>query len=391
MRFGLLCGLWCVLVMSRKRLSSRSLALTRIYIKGRRFYYFSALPMLNPKTGKLAKWHSLCSVDDGELKARELAQSIAGGDFSVTGRGDFPSWISKYADSVLQVREAKRPRDAARLQLFKSRNKEIRRTCEFIALAFADFNVSQVLPVDVAQFVDQWAGRRAASYYLSRLSSFMSWAARRGLRADNPCRDVSVEKPVSRPRYLTHAEFVAVRNALAVGLDGRQNSSGAMLQCYVDLCYLLYQRTTEIRLLRWSDVEKSHIHFKPTKTESSSGASVDVPVTAQIQAVLDRARSIGRIRSVYVIHNLRGSVYTASGLRTAWARACIRAGVVDATLKDIRAKALTDAKKAGFSIQQIQTGAVHTDEKQTGQYIKRRQVPVSEVVLTLPECGELEE
>ena len=51
-------------------------------------------------------------------------------------------------------------------------------------------------------------------------------------------------------------------------------------------------------------------------------------------------------------------------------------------------KALTDAKKAVFSLQQIKTGAVHTDEMQTDQYIKRREIPASEVVLTMPKAKQ---
>ena len=369
----------------------RSLTATRIYQKGNRLYYFSAEPVFNSKTGKVSKWHPLCSVDEGEDRARDVLRLLLTGGVSVVGSGDFSAWMSQYCIAALRRREPGRPSDKVRALMFDARNKEIKRACDFIAKAFADFSVDQVLPVDVAQFVDQWEGRRSASSYLSRLSDFFSWACRRGLRPDNPCREVEVAKPASRSRYLTDVEFLAVRSALLKGKDGRVNPSGAMLQCYVDLCYLLYQRTTEIRLLRWSDVGKVHIQFQPTKTEKSSGGRVSVPITADIQAVLDRARAIGRVKSLYVIHNLRGRVYSASGLRTAWERASIRAGVDDATLKDIRAKALTDAKKAGFSLQQIQTGAVHTDEKQTSQYIKRREVPVSEVVLTMPKAKQANE
>lgn len=143
-----------------------------------------------------------------------------------------------------------------------------------VSLPVDDFNVNQVLPVDVASFVDQWEGRRAAQVYLSRLSDFFKWSARKGLRADNPCSLVRVDKPKARDCYITDSEYHRIRDALLTGKDGRKTASGEMVQCYIDLCYLLYQRTTEVRLLRWDQVREEGIYFKPTKTEASSGAKV---------------------------------------------------------------------------------------------------------------------
>lgn len=59
-----------------------------------------------------------------------------------------------------------------------------------------------------------------------------------------------------------------------------------------------------------------------------------------------------------------------------------------ATLKDLRAKALTDAKKAGYSMPQLKVAAAHTDESMTDTYIKQREMPLSEVVLPLPPKGQ---
>src|SRR5260363_329830 len=47
--------------------------------------------------------------------------------------------------------------------------------------------------------------------------------------------------PKARDRYNTVAEYHRIRDALLIGADGRPTSSGAMVQCYIDLCYLLYQ------------------------------------------------------------------------------------------------------------------------------------------------------
>jgi hypothetical protein len=54
------------------------------------------------------------------------------------------------------------------------------------------------------------------------------------------------------------------------------------------------------------------------------------------------------------------------------------------TVKDIRAKALTDAKKAGYDIDALQVAGAHAVRATTAAYIKQREVPVSSVRLSLP-------
>ena len=80
------------------------------------------------------------------------------------------------------------------------------------------------------------------------------------------------------------------------------------MQCFIDLCYLTAQRSTEIRTLKWSQIDRAAgvIHFVPSKTEESSGAAVDFKITPEIEAVLDRIREIDgrpRIGDANVIHN----------------------------------------------------------------------------------------
>jgi integrase len=172
-----------------------------------------------------------------------------------------------------------------------------------------------------------------------------------------------------------------------------------MMQCFIDLCYLTAQRSTEIRNLRWSidesnpfgcsyvDRENGVIHFVPSKTEDSSGEMVDWPITPEIDAVLQRAKLLEpAFGQTYVIRDKRGNAKTDQSVRDAWEGAMERVGLAKApyTIKDIRAKAITDAKKAGYDIDALQTAAAHTDRSTTEGYIKQREVPVSTIRLALP-------
>jgi integrase len=99
-----------------------------------------------------------------------------------------------------------------------------------------------------------------------------------------------------------------------------------MQQYLIDLCYLTLQRSTKIRLLKWSDVDRATgvIHFLPTKTEDSSGIAVDIVITPEIVAVLERIAEIDgytRIGAAPVIHALNGSEYAPGAFRAAFDRA----------------------------------------------------------------------
>lgn len=373
--------------MNRRRKQNRGLTDSRIYPKRLRYYLFAPVPLVNPDTGKSSKWHSLCPISDGEFRARELAKRIWEHNRQADEQGDMPRRLREWMSSELKKREAKAPRDPARRLMHDKRDKDLKTINEVVIDGFAEFDVTQVMPVDIAAFVDQWEGRRMGELYHSHLSKFFQWACRKGYRTDNPVREVKVEKAPTRKVYMTDEQFHAVRDALLIGDDGKRTQTGEMVQCYVDLCYLLYQRTTEIRLLKWSEITDVGITFKATKTAESSGASVIVPITPAIAEVLSRARGLGptaEIKSVYVIRTKRGQSYAANGLSTAWKRACKRAAVTGVILKDLRAKALTDAKTIGYEMKQIAVGAAHTDTAMTEHYIRHRLTPVSEVTLGLP-------
>lgn len=210
------------------------------------------------------------------------------------------------------------------------------------------------------------------------------WCCRRDLLNNNPARDVTVEKPPKRDVYITDAQYLAIRDAAAIGDNGVPTRSGPMLRCYLDLLYLLYQRGTEIRLLRWNQITPEGIKFKPSKTERSSGITVFIPMTQAIREVFERARQVGKMRSMYMIHTEHGQPYTAHGIGSAFERACRRAEVRGVTLKDIRAKAATDAKKMGYGMEELQVALAYTDQSTTKGYVRTRETPVSRVELVLP-------
>ena len=71
---------------------------------------------------------------------------------------------------------------------------------------------------------------------------------------------------------------------------------------------------------------------------------------------------------------LRGHVhYTVSGFDSIWRRLVQRSGLKDVPFHDIRAKALTDAKRDG-GLDYAQALAGHESRNTTGGYVKARDV-----------------
>lgn len=347
---------------------------SRVYIRRNSFFWVRNTD---------EKWIKLCRAEEGETRMLERLTEEKRKVEVDGNEGSMSRLVTIYMEQF-KAKYAESFRDE-----WERRGEDIRK-------AFKHHSIEQVDAGLVEDFLMQnWADKLPTQNAMKGwLSKFFGWAVRRRHIAVNPCREVEVKKPQGRTVYITDAHFLAIRKALAVAADGKRTPTGPEMQVFVDLCYLTCQRSTDVRLLRWSQIDEAAgvIRFKPTKTKKSSGAAVDWPITPEIAAVLKRAKAIGRavkVRSLtddFVIVNRLGKPKTDAACRDAWRDAIDRAkiGNPDYVVKDIRAKALTDAKKAGYDIEALQVAGAHTDRATTEGYIKQREVPISTVRLHLP-------
>lgn len=337
---------------------------SRVYAKSGSYYWFS----------KDAGWIKLCRVTDGQRKMLErLAAEMA--KFEHGGIGNMPTLLDQYVSS----------------EKHKHREKGWKNYATPVKKMFADVDLEDVDTAYVWEFLSKWDDKitmkRALRAFLNR---FFQWCRETGhTKNENPCTGMRIEKPDDRLVYITDAHFSAIRAEL---------ESHPMILCLVDLCYLTAQRSTEIRALRWAkagedsnwvDRENNLIHFRPSKTKDSSKISVDWRITPEIETVLEIARGLGKIKGPFVIHSLKGTPWSSAGALKVWRKACNRAQLQEYgyTIKDIRAKALTDAQRAGYDIKELKEAAAHADVKTTEIYFKERNVPVSNVRLALPKSA----
>lgn len=352
---------------ARRRSNTKGLP-SRVYEKHGAFFW------VRKSDGK---WIKLCAVSDGTVRMlTRLTEEMRRADSS-SGMGDMPKHVQAYIEA-----EAPRKSETSR--------KEWKRQGATVKAAFRDWNVADMDAAAVKEFLetnwpDQLPSRRS---YRAWMSGFFGWAIIKRLRSDNPCKDVKLPKPQARDVYIANGDFLKIRDGLLIGRDKKKTPTGDMMQCFVDLCYLTTQRSTDIRNLKWSQIDhvRQVIRFQPSKTKKSSGGRVDWPITKAIEEVLLRASSLKTKESDYVIRDDEGAPKTAGAVRDAWMDAKDRAGLADKpyTIKDIRAMALTDAENQGYTLEQLSIAAVHTDTKTTEIYLKGKKVPVSMVELKLP-------
>lgn len=330
-------------------------------------------------TGK--QWTALTRVDEGLPALYARLAEVLGHD--VKRSGNMPPRLLEFRKIWLR-------------KLSVSARKEYERNYDDIAESFAEFNTEDVTPADCADFLEREFKTvpTMARAIKARLSTFFRWCCSR--REDgkpyalaNPLRDVWLDKPPPRDARINAAAFWAIHAAIGTGKHGNANPTGPIGQCLMEIFYLIEQRTTELRLLTRQQIRDGWIHFKPTKTEKTSGAKVKWRITPPIQDVLDRAETIAKqhaIKSIYVFPTPEGGPYSARRFLGIWNRALVRCGLEESGLvpKDILASSMSDAEESGYTTEELQKGRAHTSVTTTEGYLKQRREMESPIELTLP-------
>ena len=323
------------------------------------------------------RWHRLCAEADGiPAMLRALAKFK---DAPKARPGSWAALIAKFREERLGKYAETTQHDYG-LMLPK------------IEAAFSEFDVGETDAGHIMDLRDQWADKpRSANKYAALVSVLFTFAIEKRMAKANPCRDV--KRLDENPRRVYQSSEVTAK-VLEGTVTGRRhngkgkawkNANGEMYACLFTMAYLTAARAKDVRLLKWTDISKTEILIEPTKTRKSSAAKIAIQITPAIQAVLDRAKSLGRVKSpIYVFHTLKGTPLSASAVKSAWRRARSRAGAPDAWMRDLRPKALSDAKRAGLSLQQLADAAGHASVTTTEIYLRGFEVKDANLGLSIP-------
>ncbi|MBB3010698.1 tyrosine-type recombinase/integrase [Cupriavidus alkaliphilus] len=327
------------------------------------------------------KWHKLCRVSDGLTR---LYTELAAINRDRETRDE--EMMSSLVDAWLLTK----------LRTYAPTTQENYRAMALnIKAEFIEYRVDEVQPKTVARFLDaNYADKPSLSNkYRALLSVIMAHGIRKGLRNDNPVREVRGASEKKRDRYITDGELAAIKEAAR--FDDRDPPrplpSARAFSALIDLAYLTAQRIGDLLALNWADVSDEGISFRPAKTVNSSGVRLLIAMNPDLRDTLDAAKG-GKVVSIGPVISLAGgSRMTYKSANKIWTRACERArrqyekecakaGVapdprwlMDMHFHDLRAKALTDKTRAeGAAAAQALAG--HTTAAMTAHYTKAREV-----------------
>lgn len=244
-----------------------------------------------------------------------------------------------------------------------------------IGEAFVEFRAREVRTPDAVEFLRDFQDRpRTYNAYRAMLRELMRFAEEKGLRdaGSNPIDALKTMSIKARNRYITDSELRRIKvAAMRTGKNGEIGPSGRMVCAVIDMAYLTGQRIGDVLALEWADMGRDGVLFAPAKIEDSTGAQVLIEWTPALRALVARIKSAPHVGVRYVFTTRGGSAYSYTALKSAWQRALARAGIENAHIHDLRAKALTDVDRA-HGVTAAQRMGAHSTQSQTASYVRHK-------------------
>lgn len=230
-----------------------------------------------------------------------------------------------------------------------------------LKVILAEFEPEQVQQKHVAAIKNSLAATpNMANRIISFLRTVFIYAVEWQIVDNNPCLGVRRHPEKKRDRYLTDEEFAAI---CAVSTED--------MRVIYQMAYLTAQRISDVLAIRLADITEQGIAFRQQKTDKR----LIVKMTPDIEDVIARTKALPRsARGLTLFTSRRGCkpvIYAT--VKQQFKVSAQRAGVENATLHDLRAKSLTDAKREGKDPTKL---AGHTDAKMTDRYIRLREIDV---------------
>jgi integrase len=186
----------------------------------------------------------------------------------------------------------------------------------------------------------------------------LAFSAVEGLREGfNPIDNVPTKATPGRKRGVTDQEIHAIR---AQALSQPRN--GKALAQMIDLALLTGQRIGDLIRLRWQDVSAEGIRVQQGKT----GERLLIEWSPKLRAAIAACERGDRIG--HVLQKETGGGYRYAGVRSAWLRACERAGVTGLKIHDLRGRAGMD-KRDATGLESAKNLLGHRSIKTTEHYV----------------------
>jgi integrase len=223
--------------------------------------------------------------------------------------------------------------------------KDIKRACRDLEKVFGPMLIKDIKPAMVENYQDQrlqeptWCGKRRPPANVNRtitvLKRMFNLAVREELADRNPCWKIKgLTEDNARDRILSAEELARLMSHLP--------RHAALI---VHFAYLTGMRAGEIFRLTWDKVDIANRIIRLTATDTKTSES---RVLYLCDKALDILAEAGKVRS---LGHSRVFTYQGGpirGIRTAFLKACKKAGLEDFRFHDLRHTFNTNMRKAGL-------------------------------------------
>jgi integrase len=195
----------------------------------------------------------------------------------------------------------------------------------------------------------------AALNFLTTIRSLLSYAARIGLRSDNPALGITRPKRKSAGIYpWSEQDIAAFENQHPIGSKAR-----------LALALLLYtaQRRSDTVRIGWQHVREGVIHIRQQKT----GATLSIPIHPELQKILDATPS----EHLTFLTTRTGRPFAPADFTRWFKSKCLEAGVPEqASVHGLRKAACRRLAEAGCSANVIAAISGHASLREVERYTK---------------------
>jgi len=216
-------------------------------------------------------------------------------------------------------------------------------------------------PQHVASYLESRGSPVSANREITTLAVAYRKAMRIGMVNSNPCDGVQRNPEKPRSRYITDAEFLAVKALF-----------DPWFQAVMDFAYITGRRLSDMLNLEHRQIDAEGIHFKSAKT----GEKQLIERTPALTDALSRIKAQRPVSGMTVICTRKGQRYSVDGFSAIWKRkrqVALERGLIQESFHwhDIRAKSATDAEEQGLNAQHL---LGHTTPEQTRVYLRSKRV-----------------
>lgn len=338
-----------------------------VYISSGRYYR-------QIRRGAKKVWVPLTRVDEGLAALHQALAAM----LAPPAEDGVPRLIELWEREELQRLAAKTQTNLRRLNVA-------------IGTVFAEARAVDVQPPHIVEYLRAYRDRpRTHNAHRAQLRELMRYAELLGWRApgSNPTLAVRTMSTPARTRYLTDSEVRRIKIGATRGRDGQPCESGPTMRALIEVLYLTAQPIGDVLAMDAEDVKGRILEFRRSKVAGSTGAAVRVRVSDRLRRALDALLAIRAAVEADQLRRRRRAVISPAlvvtqdgerarydGIKTAWSRACSRAGVLDAHIHDLRAKALTDIERLR-GMRAARVAGQHATESQTADYVRAREAEV---------------